>query len=123
MKCKSLLKHQYKSMRCPICQSYEHLVEECPTIPTAMKKCLEIKQMSLDNSSPTTMLHTEYFQLKLENHPISPRSQGTSVYTATQPSPTSSNLEQAIVNLSKVWEILLEIRNPSMLNSVKELTV
>ncbi|WP_233354919.1 hypothetical protein, partial [Vibrio cholerae] len=20
---------------CPICQSYEHLVEECPTIPTA----------------------------------------------------------------------------------------
>ncbi|RVW13748.1 hypothetical protein CK203_087218 [Vitis vinifera] len=42
---------------CPICQSYEHLVEECPTIPVA-REMLEIKQMSLDNSSPTTMLHT-----------------------------------------------------------------
>ncbi|RVX06316.1 hypothetical protein CK203_027494 [Vitis vinifera] len=39
---------------CPICQSYEHLVEECPTIPAA-RKCLEIKQMSLDNSSPTML--------------------------------------------------------------------
>ncbi|RVW18340.1 hypothetical protein CK203_115271 [Vitis vinifera] len=43
---------------CPICQSYEHLVEECPTIQLP-GKCLEIKQMSLDNSSPITMLHME----------------------------------------------------------------
>ncbi|RVW58021.1 hypothetical protein CK203_115864 [Vitis vinifera] len=43
---------------CPICQSYEHLVEECPTIPAA-REMLEIKQMSLDNSSPITMLHME----------------------------------------------------------------
>ncbi|RVW78736.1 hypothetical protein CK203_059339 [Vitis vinifera] len=50
---------------CPICQSYEHLVEECPTIPAA-RKCLEIKQMSLDNSSPITMLVWKYLQLKLE---------------------------------------------------------
>ena len=42
----------------PICQSYEHLVEECPTIPAA-REMLENKQMSLDNSSPTTMLHME----------------------------------------------------------------
>ncbi|RVW21742.1 hypothetical protein CK203_112091 [Vitis vinifera] len=41
MKCKLLLKVQEA---CPICQSYEHLVEECPTIP-AKGKCLEIKQM------------------------------------------------------------------------------
>ena len=43
---------------CLICQSYEHLVEECPTIPAA-REMLENKQMSLDNSSPTTMLHME----------------------------------------------------------------
>ena len=43
---------------CPICQSYEHLVEECPTIPAA-REMLENKQMSLDNSSPTTMLRME----------------------------------------------------------------
>ncbi|RVW87263.1 hypothetical protein CK203_037165 [Vitis vinifera] len=40
---------------CSICQSYEHLVEECPTIPV-VEKCLENKQMSLDNSSPIAML-------------------------------------------------------------------
>ena len=39
---------------CPNCQSYEHLVEECPAI-SAEGKCLEIKQMLLDNSSPITM--------------------------------------------------------------------
>ncbi|RVW59111.1 hypothetical protein CK203_104552 [Vitis vinifera] len=43
---------------CSICQSYEHLVEECPTIPVA-RKCLEIKQLSLDNSGPITMLRME----------------------------------------------------------------
>ncbi|RVW73725.1 hypothetical protein CK203_054958 [Vitis vinifera] len=40
---------------CSICQSYEHLVEECPTIPVA-REILENKQMSLDNSSPIAML-------------------------------------------------------------------
>ncbi|KAL6312649.1 hypothetical protein AAG906_010385 [Vitis piasezkii] len=58
-----LLKRQVKS--CPICQSYEHLMEECPTIPV-VRKCLEIKQMSLDNSGPITMLVWKYLQLKLE---------------------------------------------------------
>ncbi|KAL6327717.1 hypothetical protein AAG906_022976 [Vitis piasezkii] len=39
---------------CPNCKSYEHLVEECPAI-SAERKCLEINQMLLDNSSPITM--------------------------------------------------------------------
>ncbi|RVW87843.1 hypothetical protein CK203_039779 [Vitis vinifera] len=39
---------------CPNCQSYEHLVEECPTI-SAEREMFEIKQMLLDNSSPITM--------------------------------------------------------------------
>ena len=43
---------------CPICHSYEHLVEECPTIQL-LGKCLEIKQMLLDNLSPITMLCME----------------------------------------------------------------
>ncbi|RVW66548.1 hypothetical protein CK203_063864 [Vitis vinifera] len=53
---------------CPICQSYEHLVEECPTIPAA-RKCLEIKQMSLDNSSPQQCFVWKYLQLNWRNHP------------------------------------------------------
>ncbi|RVW42683.1 hypothetical protein CK203_103875 [Vitis vinifera] len=40
---------------CSICQSYEHLVEECPSIPVA-REMFENKQMSLDNSSPIAML-------------------------------------------------------------------
>ncbi|RVW89445.1 hypothetical protein CK203_046843 [Vitis vinifera] len=40
---------------CSICQSYEHLVEECPSIPIA-RECMENKQMSLDNSSRIAML-------------------------------------------------------------------
>ncbi|RVW74616.1 hypothetical protein CK203_050876 [Vitis vinifera] len=60
---------------CPICQSYEHLVEECPTIPAA-RKCLEIKQMSLDNSSPTTMLRMEILTTQIGGTiQISPGSQ------------------------------------------------
>ncbi|RVW88235.1 hypothetical protein CK203_038694 [Vitis vinifera] len=39
---------------CPNCQSYEHLVEECPAI-SAEREMLEIKQMLLDNSGPITM--------------------------------------------------------------------
>ncbi|RVW76953.1 hypothetical protein CK203_055571 [Vitis vinifera] len=36
---------------CPNCQSYEHLVEECPAI-SAEREMYEIKQMLLDNSRP-----------------------------------------------------------------------
>ncbi|RVW86148.1 hypothetical protein CK203_038041 [Vitis vinifera] len=45
-------------MPCSICQSYEHLVEECPTIP-AVREMFGDQAMSLDNSSPITMLHME----------------------------------------------------------------
>ena len=41
---------------CPICQSYDHLVEKCPTIPTA-REMFGDQANVLDNSSPTTMLH------------------------------------------------------------------
>ena len=46
-------------MPCSICQSYEHLVEECPTIPIVreMFRGVSYKQMLLVNSSPITMLH------------------------------------------------------------------
>ncbi|KAL6348220.1 hypothetical protein AAG906_003086 [Vitis piasezkii] len=69
---------------CPHYQSYEHLVEECPAI-SAERKCLEIKQMLLDNLSPITMHLMEIL--------------------TTQPDPPSqqsSSLEQAMANLSKV---------------------
>ncbi|RVW72562.1 hypothetical protein CK203_060056 [Vitis vinifera] len=50
---------------CPNCQSYEHLVEECPAI-SAEREMLEIKQMLLDNSGPITMRLMEIPTIKLE---------------------------------------------------------
>ncbi|RVW87299.1 Retrovirus-related Pol polyprotein from transposon opus [Vitis vinifera] len=57
---------------CPICQSYEHLVEECPTIPV------------LEEPSKFFM-----------------EAKSTSYQQPAQPSQQASSLEQAIVNLSK----------------------
>ncbi|RVW22748.1 hypothetical protein CK203_099365 [Vitis vinifera] len=58
---------------CPICQSYEYLVEECPTIPAA-------REMFGDQANPRA---PQYTQL-------------------AQPSQQASNHEEAIVNLIKV---------------------
>nr|CAN70521.1 hypothetical protein VITISV_015408 [Vitis vinifera] len=69
-------------MPCSICQSYEHLVEECPTIPA-------VREMFGDQAN--------------RNHPNFSWKPRALQYT--QPGQTSqqaSNLEQAIVNLSKV---------------------
>ncbi|RVW36974.1 hypothetical protein CK203_103669 [Vitis vinifera] len=88
-------------MPCSICQSYEHLVEECPTIP-AVREMFGDQGMSLDNSSPT-MLHMEIPTIQIGGTiQISP---GSQEHFSTQPGQASqqaSNLEQAIVNLSKV---------------------
>ncbi|KAL6336170.1 hypothetical protein AAG906_011052 [Vitis piasezkii] len=109
---------------CPICQSYEHLVEECPTIPL-LGKCLKIKQMSLDNSSPTTMFRMEILTTQVGRIiQIFLGSQEHLEYQQpAQPSQQASSLEQEIVNLSKVVGDFVGDQNPSMLNSIKELTV
>ncbi|RVW70362.1 Retrovirus-related Pol polyprotein from transposon 17.6 [Vitis vinifera] len=60
---------------CPICHSYEHLMEECPTIPA-------VKEVFGDQANPRA---SQYQQ------PAQP----------SQPSQQASSLEQAIVNLSK----------------------
>ena len=48
-----------QAMPCAICLSYEHLVEECPTIP-AVRKCLVI-------ATPTIPIG-ETIQISLGNH-------------------------------------------------------
>ncbi|RVW94229.1 hypothetical protein CK203_034819 [Vitis vinifera] len=59
--------------------------------------------MSLDNSSPTTMLHMEIPTFKLEEpSKFLLEAKSTSVHTTRPSISTSFNLEQAIVNLSKV---------------------
>ncbi|KAL6311975.1 hypothetical protein AAG906_026396 [Vitis piasezkii] len=95
-----------QAMPCAICLSYEHLVEECPTIPT-------VREMFGDCNTYNSNWRDH--RISLETTP--PRYQRTLKHFQ------ASNLEQAMVNLSKVVGDFLELRNPSMLSSVKELTV
>ncbi|RVW30299.1 hypothetical protein CK203_094536 [Vitis vinifera] len=109
---------------CPICQSYEHLVEECPTMPTVKEmfgdQANVIGQFRSNNNAP----YGNTYNSSWRNHPnFSWKARAPLYQQPAQPSQQSSSLEQAIVNLSKVVEDLLETKKPSMLNSVKELTV
>ncbi|RVW71899.1 hypothetical protein CK203_058390 [Vitis vinifera] len=87
---------------CPICQSYEHLVEECPTIPAAREmfgdQANVIGQFKPNNNAS----YGNTYNSSWRNHPNFLEAKSTSVPTAAQPSQQASSLEQAIVNLSKV---------------------
>ena len=79
-----------------ICQSFEHLVEECPTIPA-------VREMLSDNLSPITTQYGNTYNSNWRNHPNFSWKPRASQYTQPdQAPPQASNLEQAIVNLSKV---------------------
>ena len=56
-----------QAMPCSICQSYEHLVEECPTIPIVREMFggVSYKQMLLVNSSPITMLYMTTLTIRI----------------------------------------------------------
>ncbi|RVW21453.1 hypothetical protein CK203_110480 [Vitis vinifera] len=95
-------------MPCSICRSYEHLVDECPTIPAE-------REMFGDCNT---------YNSNWRDHPnFSWKPQPPQYKQHVQALLQASSLKQAMVNLSKVVETLLELRNPSMLSSVKELTV
>ncbi|RVW24325.1 hypothetical protein CK203_098651 [Vitis vinifera] len=74
-----------QAMPCAICLSYEHLVDECPTIPPR-GKCLVI-------ATPTIPIGGT-IQISLGNH--------SRLSTATSSTTQASSLEQAMVNLCKV---------------------
>nr|CAN68870.1 hypothetical protein VITISV_013506 [Vitis vinifera] len=76
-----------QAMPCAICLSYEHLVEECPTIPT-------VREMLGDCNT---------YNSNWRNHPNFPwKPQPPQYKQHVQALPQASNLEQAMVNLSKV---------------------
>ncbi|RVW22744.1 hypothetical protein CK203_099371 [Vitis vinifera] len=60
---------------CPICQSYEHLVEECPTIP-AVREMFGDQANAIGQFKATTMLHMEILTTQIGGTiQISPGSQ------------------------------------------------
>ncbi|RVW74872.1 hypothetical protein CK203_054620 [Vitis vinifera] len=76
-----------QAMPCAICLSYEHLVDECPTIPAE-------REMFGDCNT---------YNSNWKNHPnFSWKARATQYQQPDQPSQQSSSLEQAIANLSKV---------------------
>ncbi|RVW19077.1 Transposon Ty3-G Gag-Pol polyprotein [Vitis vinifera] len=88
---------------CPICQSYEHLVEECPTIPAVREmfgdQANVIGQFKPNNNAP----YGNTYNSSWRNHPnFSWKPRAPQYQQSTQPSQQASSLEQAIVNLSKV---------------------
>ncbi|RVW13739.1 hypothetical protein CK203_087185 [Vitis vinifera] len=88
---------------CPICQSYEHLVEECPTIPAAREmfgdQANVIGQFKPNNNA----LYGNTYNSSWRNHPnFSWKPRAPQYQQPAQPSQQASSLEQAIVNLSKV---------------------
>ncbi|KAJ9693917.1 hypothetical protein PVL29_009745 [Vitis rotundifolia] len=88
---------------CSICQSYEHLVEECPTIPVAREmfgdQANVIGQFKPNSNAP----YGNTYNSSWRNHPnFSWKLRAPQYQQSAQPSQQASNLEQAIVNLSKV---------------------
>ena len=88
---------------CPICQSYEHLVEKCPTIPSVREmfgdQANVIGQFKPNNNAS----YGNTYNSNWRNHPNFSWKPRAPQYTQpTQASQQASNLEQAIVNLSKV---------------------
>ncbi|RVW18721.1 hypothetical protein CK203_098139 [Vitis vinifera] len=90
-------------MPCSICQSYEHLVEECPTIPAVREmfgdQANVIGQFKPNNNAS----YGNTYNSNWRNRPNFSWMPSALQYTQPrQASQQASNLEQAIVNLNKV---------------------
>nr|CAN68768.1 hypothetical protein VITISV_024756 [Vitis vinifera] len=88
---------------CPNCQSYEHLVEECPTISTEREMFGDQANVVGQFKSNNNAAYGNTYNSSWRNHPnFSWKARATQYQQPNQPSQQSSSLEQAIANLSKV---------------------
>ena len=91
---------------CLICQSYEHLVEECLTIPVARQMFGDQANVIGQFKPNSNASYGNTYNSSWRNHPNfswKPRApQYQQPAQPSQPSQQASSLEQAIVNLSKV---------------------
>ncbi|RVW66279.1 Transposon Tf2-8 polyprotein [Vitis vinifera] len=87
---------------CPNCQSYEHLVEECPAISAEREMYRDqanvVGQFRPNNNAP----YGNTYNSSWRNHPnFSWKARATQYQQPDPPSQQSSSIEQAIANLSK----------------------
>ncbi|RVW62963.1 Retrovirus-related Pol polyprotein from transposon 297 [Vitis vinifera] len=88
---------------CSICQSYEHLVEECPTIPVAREMFGDQANVIGQFKPNKNASYGNTYNSSWRNHPnFSWKPRAPQYQQPNQPSQQVSSLEQAIVNLSKV---------------------
>ncbi|RVW74840.1 hypothetical protein CK203_053833 [Vitis vinifera] len=90
---------------CPNCQSYEHLVEECPAISAEREMYRDqanvVGQFRPNNNAP----YGNTYNSSWRNHPnFSWKARATQYQQPDPPSQQSSSLEQAIANLSKAYK-------------------
>ncbi|KAJ9687013.1 hypothetical protein PVL29_015750 [Vitis rotundifolia] len=86
-----------------ICQSYEHLVEECPTIPIAREMFGDQANVIGQFKPNSNASYCNTYNSSWRNHlNFSWKPRAPQYQQPAQPSQQASNLEQAIVNLSKV---------------------
>ncbi|KAL6331991.1 hypothetical protein AAG906_020345 [Vitis piasezkii] len=83
-------------MSCAICQSFEHLVEECPILPAAREMF----------GMPCGICQS--FEHLVEECPIIPVAR--EIFELAQAPQEASNLEQAMMNLNKVMEDFVEAK-------------
>ncbi|RVW83432.1 hypothetical protein CK203_051740 [Vitis vinifera] len=109
---------------CSICQSYEHLVEECPTIPVAREMFGEQANVIGQFKPNSNASYGNTYNSSWMNHPNfswKPRApQYQQPTQPSQPSQQASSLEQAIVNLSKIDNLEYSISRLTNLNTVQE---
>ncbi|RVW67315.1 hypothetical protein CK203_064003 [Vitis vinifera] len=94
---------------CPNCQSFEHLVEECPAISAEREMYRDqanvVGQFKPNNNAP----YGNTYNSSWRNHPnFSWKARATQYQQSDPPSQQSSSIEQAIANLSKVMGDFIE---------------
>ena len=91
-------------MPCSICRSFEHLVDQCPTIPT-------VREMFGDCNT---------YNSNWRDHPnFSWKPQPPQYQQPAQAPQQASNLEQAMMNLNKVMEDFVEAKK-SIIDQVRQ---
>ncbi|RVW58538.1 Transposon Tf2-12 polyprotein [Vitis vinifera] len=105
---------------CPNCQSFEHLVEECPAISAEREMYRDqanvVGQFRPNNNAP----YGNTYNSSWRNHPnFSWKARATQYQQPDPPSQQSSSIEQIIANLSKAYKFEYTARKGKISFSTK----
>ncbi|KAL6333881.1 hypothetical protein AAG906_039291 [Vitis piasezkii] len=119
----AISKTPVQAMSCSICQSFEHLVVECPTIPVVREMFGDQANVIGQFKPNNNISYGNTYNSNWRNHPNFSRNQGHLNTHNLAKHLQASNLEQAIVNLSKVMRDFVGDQKSINAHSIKELIV